>query len=173
MSRLPVRSARCQTAATGSRLAGVAAMVATAAIAAATALPAQAADGPMNIGNPSGLRSGELPDTLRDRGGLEQGATSTTRKELFVLQNMTFSLVDHTASSTFVRLLPASVREAEVRVVDRTRALDKTFLYRTKCDARTFYFGPAPKDDAASAPTLKPIEDGSVGDLLFKQICAG
>lgn len=147
-------------------------LLATTALAAAcaAALPAFAGDGPMSINNPNGTRSGDISQALRDRGGIEQGATSPSRKELFTLQTMTFSLVDPTASSRFVRLLPQNMREADVRVVDRTKALDKTFLYRTSCDQRTFYFGPAPKDD--QAPALKPIEGGSVGDLLYKQVCA-
>ena len=148
------------------RLSAAALVAATCALIAASAV---AADGPMSINNPSGLRPGELPQTLRDRGGMEEGAGSPTRKPLFTLQTMTFSFVDPTANSRFVRQLAESQREADVRVVDSTKGLDKVFLYRASCPQRTFYFGPAPKAEANIA--LKPIEGGSVGDLLYQQVC--
>jgi hypothetical protein len=153
----------------------VALIAAAAATVCVLAVPARA-EGERTANNPFGPRSGELPDTLRHRDGMAEGATSSSRKELFTLQAMTFSLVDHTGRGQFVRPLADGAREADVRVVDKGRALDKTFLYRTQCEPRTYYFGPVPQGapdatGAAVLPPLKPIDKGSVGELLHDQVC--
>lgn len=145
-------------------------LLSAAALAATLAAAAPTAGAQATMNNPGGVLPGELPHALRDRGGIEKGPDAVERRELFTLQTMTFSFIDPTKSGHFVQVLDGPLREASVQVVDVTKSLNKTFLYRARCDDRTYYFGPRPTQ---AEPALKKIDDGSVGDLLYKQVCGG
>ncbi|OYT87412.1 MAG: hypothetical protein CFE46_09550 [Burkholderiales bacterium PBB6] len=117
----------------------------------------------------------EMPNWLRDKAGAVKDAEALSVKELFVAADNTFSLLDTSASGRFVRPRDGGFVEATVQVANPAKSLLRTFLFRAQCSERSYYFGPAPVAAAASAaspPAMKPVDDGTVIALLFKDVCA-
>jgi len=116
--------------------------------------------------NPFDQRPGTQPQWLIDRKGDATDPDKLGKVEIFTVGTISFSLLDIERKGQFVRYAEGGLREGTVQVLDKSKALDRTFLLRAQCKEQQSYFGPV-----VATPALKPVEVGSVGELLFKQIC--
>jgi hypothetical protein len=140
-------------------------------IALVAVLPAQAqvgAAGTGGTGRSTFNPSGDKPSWERERSSLAEDVKAASLRDLFTIKDMNFAFFDAKSGGQFVRQREDGAKEAVVRIESASGQMKRDLMVRAQCKDELFYFGPV----SADAVPLKALEKGTVGELLFKQLCA-
>ena len=112
--------------------------------------------------------SGDKPSWERERSSLAEDAKAASRRDLFTIKDMNFAFYDANSAGQFVRQREDGAKEAIVRIESASGQKKRDLMVRAQCKDELFYFGPV----SADVVPLKAVDKGTVGEMLFKQLCA-
>jgi hypothetical protein len=112
--------------------------------------------------------SGDKPSWERERSSLAEEVKAASLRNLFTIKDMNFAFYDANSAGQFVRQRADGAKEAVVRIESASGQMKRDLMVRAQCKDEQFYFGPV----SADAVPLKSVDKGTVGEMLFKQLCA-
>ena len=107
------------------------------------------------------------PSWERERSSLAADARASTRRELFTIKDLNFAFYAARSAGPFVRQRDDGAKEATVRIESASGQMKRELMVRAQCRDELFHFGPV----SADALPLKAVDEGTVGEMLFKQLC--